>query len=47
MNNDIYYMYKKMKYAHILATLDAIAEEQKKEKIFEKGIDNSKSLCYN
>ena len=48
MYNDIYYMYKRMKYAHILATLDTIAEERKKDtKNLEKPIDKSKVLCYN
>lgn len=47
MHDEIYYMYKRIKYAHIIATLEAITKEQKKEKNFEKSIDKSKELCYN
>ena len=43
MHNDIYYMYKRLKYAHILATLRNI----EKEKNSKKGIDKSKDMCYN
>ena len=40
-----FYQYKRIKYAHIIASLKAI--EKEKEKNFEKSIDKSKKTWYN